>query len=116
MGILNLEGRNTMKIFIKLSIILISVCGIISCTPKMTRDLWNGVYSEQAIVKEAQEKRDRYYSKETIEQKELRKRNQIFCGNLAKIKYPSVEVGSDNDYRKAYLYIDCMKSRGSPIY
>ena len=105
-----------METFIKQSITLVMVCGMVSCTPKMTRDLWNGVYSEQAIVKEAQEKRDRYYSKETIEQKELRKKNQILCENLAKIKYPSVEVDSDNAYRKAYLYTDCMEEKGTPVY
>ncbi|QPB43225.1 hypothetical protein [Rodentibacter haemolyticus] len=63
-----------MKIFIKLFLLFISLLGIVSCTPRMMERLWNGYYSQQKAVEEYDKKRDAFYAKETIEQKELRKK------------------------------------------
>lgn len=105
-----------MKIFIKLSIILISVCGIVSCTPKMTRDLWNGVYSQRAAVKEYDKKRDEFYAKETPEQKELRKKNTETCLSWINKKYPNPNFDYDLSHKKQLLYESCMKEKGTPVY
>ncbi|WP_131978665.1 hypothetical protein [Cricetibacter osteomyelitidis] len=68
-----------MKIFIKLLVFFISLLGIVSCTPRMMERLWNGYYSQQKAVEEYDKKRDAFYAKETIEQKELRKKMKKFA-------------------------------------
>ncbi|WP_131978662.1 hypothetical protein [Cricetibacter osteomyelitidis] len=63
-----------MKIFIKLITSLVSIYGIVSCTPQMTIAFWNGYYSDENAVKNAEKKRKEFYAKETEEQKKLRKK------------------------------------------
>ncbi|MGC6406974.1 hypothetical protein ACNO7K_11175 [Bisgaard Taxon 45] len=58
-----------MKIFIKNGIVILFLLGIVSCTPQMTRNVWNGVYSDHAATEEYNRKRDEFYAKETSEKK-----------------------------------------------
>ena len=82
----------------------------------MTRDLWNGVYSQRAAVKEYDKKRDEYYARETLEKKELRKKNTEICIYLSNKKYPDVEFGTEEADRKIDLFDSCMKEKGTPVY
>ncbi|WP_131978649.1 hypothetical protein [Cricetibacter osteomyelitidis] len=96
-----------MKIFIKLFLLFISLLGIVSCTPRMMERLWNGYYSQQKAVEEYDKKQDAFYAKETIEQKELRKKNRQICFNIS---------GAYSGNWDQIKYVDCMQERGSPIY
>ena len=106
-----------MKIFIKGMVIFFGVCELNACTPRMTQNLWNGVYSELAGMKEYERKRDEFYAEETMEQKDLREKNQIVCERMAQEKYPNNTIWEDqNGFKWAMLYESCMKERGSPVY
>ncbi|WP_386689704.1 hypothetical protein [Lonepinella sp. MS14437] len=107
-----------MKMFINQGIIFMIISGVISsCTPKMERDLWNGVYSERALVKEYEQEEKAYYDKENSEQKELRKKNIVICREIARKKYPNETIfEGENSFNRGYLYRECMKKKGSPLY
>lgn len=56
-------------------------------------------------------KKKAFYDKETPEQKELRKKNNVFCTNLAE-----KPENREKDGRWSSIYENCMKERGSPLY
>ena len=62
------EG-SIMKTFTKW-IVLFLLLDLVSCTPRMTRNLWNGVYSQSRTVKEWDDKSVRYYNGESQEKKQ----------------------------------------------
>ena len=111
-----MEVKSTMKTFIKYGIILVNVCGIISCTPEMTAYFWNGHYSLHKTAEESRKKREEYYAKETLEQKELREKNSKSCLNWINESYPNPNFDYDLSHKKQELYKSCMKERGSPVY
>ena len=113
---LNLEVKNIMKIFINKGVILISLCGVVSCTPEMTAYFWNGYYSDKNAVEEYNKREKEYYAKETLEQKELREKNSKSCLNWINESYPNPNFDYDLSHKKQELYKSCMKERGSPVY
>ena len=113
---LNLEVKNIMKIFINKGVILICVFGMLSCTIEMTEYFWNGHYSLHKTAEESRKKREEYYAKETLEQKELREKNSKSCLNWINESYPNTNFDYALSHKKQELYKSCMKERGSPVY
>ncbi|TCP92077.1 hypothetical protein EDC44_12830 [Cricetibacter osteomyelitidis] len=104
-----------MKIFIKLVTILVSIYGIVSCTPKMMIDFWNGHYSLRNTAEKMRKQEEEFYAKETEEQKKLRKKNIDYCLNWINKKYPNPNFDYDLSNKKQTLYKSCMRERGSSI-
>ena len=107
--------KDQLRQFINKGIILISVFGMLSCTPEMTAYFWNGHYSLQKTAEEIQKREEAFYAKETPEQQELRKRNQVICDELINKKYPAPRTIENGIYKRQSLYVECMKERGSPL-
>ncbi len=63
-------------------------------------------YGGMKSVKDLQKEANEFYSKETPEQRILRKKNIDFCNAFVK-KYEGLE--------KDLMYDNCMKERGSPM-
>lgn len=108
------EG-SIMKTFTKW-IVLFLLLDLVSCTPRMTRNLWNGVYSQSRTVKEWDDKSVGYYNGESQEKKQQRRSNTKFCIDLSNKIYPYVEFGTDAADKKISLFDSCMKERGTPVY
>ncbi len=106
-----------MQTHIKILLLMpVSLLLIAACTPQMTQDLWNGNYALSSAHRSAEKKRERYYAKETVEQKELRKKNYEYCSNLAYLpKNRIYEKGWPNGYSNDRILIECMAERGSPL-
>ncbi|MGC6396526.1 hypothetical protein SAMN05421675_0027 [Pasteurella multocida] len=98
-----------MKIFIQNGIVILFLLEIISCTPQMTRDFWNGVYSVRVVTEEYNRKRDAFYAKETSEQKELRKENTEICLTISGGKKESKKTWSED------IFLKCMEERESTV-
>ena len=78
-------------------------------------DFWNGIYSDAAAVKNANKKRSDYYDKETPQQKEIRRINDITCSDKygEDIIHPDGMRGWKGDINE---YIKCMREKGSPLF
>ncbi len=102
--------------FKKNLLVSISLLMMAACTPQMTQDLWNGNYALSSAHRAAGKEREAYYAKETIEQKELRKKNHLFCSDLTALPENRIyEKGWPNGKANGRLYFKCMGDRGSPI-
>ncbi len=88
-----------------------------ACTPQITQDLWNGNYATRAASKSFDKQSDAFYAKETMEQKRLRKKNQMDCLTLAELPKNLVhEKGDVHGSWNQKLYKECMNSRGTPVF
>ena len=109
--------NDLLRQFINKGVILISLCGIVSCTPEITAYFWNGHYSSKKRAEEYDREAKAYYDKENYEQRELRKKNQTTCREIAKKKYPNETIWEgDNGLKRDFLYKNCMRENGSPVY
>ena len=87
---------------------------LISCS---VYDFWNGVYSDRAAVRSFEKKEAAFYAKETPQQKELRKKNNDICWELAGRPENRIqEKGWPKGRTNQRLFCSCMKERGTPEY
>lgn len=97
-----------MQTLIKLMLFVFVMLGIVSCTPKMTRDFWNGVYSDRAAVEKRNQAELEYYSQDTLIQKKQREKNRESC-----LKLSGGLDGSEKKWDER-LYFKCLEDKGTP--
>ncbi len=106
-----------MRAPIKLTFIAISIMVVTSCTPQITKDLWNGVYSKKASIKSYDKKLSLYYDSKTPEWKERFRINSLECNALSEKKYPPSAANSHEEVvRRQDWYKTCLKERGTPAF
>lgn len=103
-----------MQIHIKGFLLILSSLLLVACTPQMTQDLWNGTHTyKDPLMK----KRNAYYERETMPQKEKRKKNASYCNDLASSSINRVpHAGYPDGVTNKEVFKKCMAERGSPLF
>ena len=114
---LTMEERNTMQIHPSRKKLLI-VTGISLLLGGCSiSDWYNGYYVEKSANISYQRKSDAYYNSESPQMKELRKKNDAYCTDLAhKPENRLQEKGYPNGVFNEPMYELCMIKRGTPTY
>ena len=86
-----------------LAIIVISSLLLSACSMS---DWWNGYYSDRMNANRYIKERAEYYANEPDDKRVVRKQNIIICSSGIK--------NINNEYRSSYLYMKCMRDRGTP--
>ena len=87
----------------KIFITIILLCAIDACSMS---DWWNGYYSDRMNANRYMKERAEYYANEPDDKRRVRKQNIIICSSEIK--------NINNKYRSSYLYMKCMRDRGTP--
>jgi hypothetical protein len=115
--ILILKERDIMQIH-RVKPILFILTGLsmllIGCS---ISDWYNGYYAERTAIIKVHKERDAYYDAESPEMKELRKKNDAYCTELAsKPENRVARAGYPNGVSNTAMYTLCMERRGTPTY
>ena len=115
--ILTLKERDIMQIHrAKLKLLLLTSLGIL-LTGCSISDWYNGYYVERAAIIKGQKDRAAYYNAESPEMKELRKKNQAYCSDLASRPENRIaKKGYENGVFNEPMYSGCMERRGTPTF
>ena len=115
--ILILKERDTMQIHrAKPKLLLLTGLSILLAGCSIS-DWYNGYYAERTAIIKAHKERDAYYNAESPEMKELRKKNQAYCSDLAsRPENRVVEIGHENRLFNSAMYDGCMERRGTPTF
>ncbi|PIT51659.1 hypothetical protein BHC48_01120 [Snodgrassella communis] len=115
--ILILKERDTMQIHrAKPKLLLLTGLSIL-LTGCSISDWYNGYYAERTAIIKAHKERDAYYNAESPEMKELRKKNDAYCTELAsRPENRVVERGYKNRVFNEAMYRVCMRERGTPTF
>jgi hypothetical protein len=115
--ILILKERDTMQIHrAKLKLLLLTGF-ILLLTGCSISDWYNGYYAETASIRRVHKERNAYYEAESPEMKELRKKNDAYCTELAsRPENRIVERGYKNRVFNEPMYTGCMERRGTPTF
>jgi hypothetical protein len=80
-------------------------------------DWYNGYYVERAAIIKGQKDSAAYYDAESPEMKELRKKNDAYCRELAsKPENRVARKGYENGVFNSAMYDGCMEKRGTPTF
>ncbi|PIT30633.1 hypothetical protein BGI40_11250 [Snodgrassella communis] len=80
-------------------------------------DWYNGYYVDRSSIKKYIKRSDAYYDAESPEMKELRKKNDAYCTELAsKPENRVARAGYPNGVSNTAMYTLCMERRGTPTY
>lgn len=96
----------------KTSFLLILFC-LISCKYPLS-DYYNGYISTREFARKNKEKRDDFYSKQTLKQKMLDIRNRNFCRRYLTIDNKGKYYAEINEQME--IYLNCMRERGTVFY
>lgn len=114
---LTMEVRNTMQTRLsKTRLVILTVLSLLleGCS---ISDWYNGYYAEEAAIIKGQKDRNAFYDAESPQIKDLRKKNQEYCLELAhKPENRLQEKGYPNGVSNQPLFQRCMKDRGTPTY
>ncbi|WP_180297647.1 hypothetical protein, partial [Snodgrassella communis] len=78
---------------------------------------YNGYYVDRSSIKKYIKRSDAYYDAESPEMKELRKKNDAYCTELAsRPENRVVEIGYENRVFNEPMYRVCMRERGTPTF
>jgi hypothetical protein len=115
--ILILKERDTMQIHrAKTKLLLLTGLSIL-LTGCSISDWYNGYYVERAAIIKGQKDSAAYYNAESPEMKELRKKNQAYCSDLAsRPENRVVERGYKNRVFNEPMYSVCMEKGGTPTF
>ncbi|NUE67496.1 hypothetical protein [Snodgrassella sp. ESL0253] len=115
--ILILKERDIMQIHhAKLKLLLLTGLSIL-LTGCSISDWYNGYYVERAAIIKGQKDSVAYYDAESPEMKELRKKNDAYCTELAsRPENRVVEIGYENRVFNEPMYTGCMERRGTPTF
>ncbi|WP_239327014.1 hypothetical protein [Snodgrassella gandavensis] len=115
--ILTLKERDIMQIHrAKTRLLLLTGLSIL-LTGCSISDWYNGYYAERTAIIKAHKERDAYYNAESPEMKELRKKNDAYCTELASRPENRVaRAGYPNGVSNTPMYTLCMEGRGTPTY
>lgn len=80
-------------------------------------DWYNGYYVDRSSWKSYQKDSDAYYAAESAQMKELRRKNQEYCRELAyKPENREARSGYPNGIFNTPMYDRCMENRGTPTF
>ncbi|PIT09830.1 hypothetical protein [Snodgrassella communis] len=80
-------------------------------------DWYNGYYVDRSSIKKYIKRSDAYYDAESPEMKELRKKNQAYCSDLASRPENRVaKKGYENGVFNEPMYSVCMEKGGTPTF
>ncbi|WP_239351816.1 hypothetical protein [Snodgrassella communis] len=80
-------------------------------------DWYNGYYVERAAIIKGQKDRAAYHNAESPEMKELRKKNDAYCTELASRPENRIaKIGYENGVFNEPMYSGCMERRGTPTF
>ena len=115
--ILTLKERDTMQIHrAKPKLLLLTGLSIL-LTGCSISDWYNGYYVDRSSMKRYTKRSDAYYNAESPEMKELRKKNQAYCSDLASRPENRIaKIGYENRVFNEPMYRVCMRERGTPTF
>ena len=115
--ILILKERDIMQIHhAKPKLLLLTGLSIL-LTGCSISDWYNGYYVDRSSMKRYTKRSDAYYNAESPEMKELRKKNQAYCSDLASRPENRVaRKGYKNGVSNTPMYTNCMERRGTPTF
>ncbi|MCO6514829.1 MAG: hypothetical protein J6589_10255, partial [Snodgrassella sp.] len=100
----------------KLKLLLLTSLGIL-LTGCSISDWYNGYYVERAAIIKGQKDSAAYYNAESPEMKELRKKNDAYCTELASRPENRIaKIGYENGVFNEPMYSGCMERRGTPTF
>ncbi|PIT09526.1 hypothetical protein BGI38_11300 [Snodgrassella communis] len=115
--ILILKERDTMQIHRAKTRLLLLTGFILLLTGCSISDWYNGYYVDRSSIKKYIKRSDAYYDAESPEMKELRKKNDAYCTELAsKPENRVARAGYPNGVSNTAMYTLCMERRGTPTY
>ncbi|MCO6509141.1 MAG: hypothetical protein J6578_10220 [Snodgrassella sp.] len=80
-------------------------------------DWYNGYYVDRSSMKRYTKRSDAYYNAESPEMKELRKKNQAYCSDLASRPENRIaKKGYENGVFNEPMYSVCMEKGGTPTF
>ncbi|NUE67494.1 hypothetical protein [Snodgrassella sp. ESL0253] len=115
--ILTLKERDIMQIHRAKTRLLLLTGFILLLTGCSISDWYNGYYVERASIIKEQKRSAAYYDAESPEIKELRKKNDVYCRELAsKPENRVARKGYENGVFNSAMYDGCMEKRGTPTF
>ena len=115
--ILILKERDIMQIHhAKPKLLLLTGLSIL-LTGCSISDWYNGYYVDRSSMKRYTKRSDAYYNAESPEMKELRKKNQAYCSDLASRPENRIaKKGYENGVFNEPMYSVCMEKGGTPTF